>query len=160
MWLTKTDTQWSIAAGLATSVMAISVMAVSLAGCASSGGSKPDSGIQPIEFAIGASTIATIKQSPQINAIVQIKGRVSNRAPLLGKAAYELQDPTGSIWILTTGSLPNLGDELVLKGKLLYRSIQLNGKEQGSLYIEQQQELQRTPTLKSDRLGERLKDKG
>jgi hypothetical protein len=53
--------------------------------------------------------------------------------------------------VVTTEQSPNLGDEVVLKGKLLYRSIPLNGKEQGSLYIEQQQELQRTPAAKSDR---------
>lgn len=152
MWLSKAHTQWSIVR-----LLMMSLVAMSLAGCTALGWSKPDSGIQPVD-ATDTGTIATIKQMPQVNAIVQIKGRVSNRAPLLGKTAYELQDPTGSLWVLTTAPPPNIGDEIVLKGKLLYRSIPLNGREQGSLYIEQQQELQRTPALKSDRV--RMRDGG
>lgn len=146
MWLPKAHIQWFM-----------TLLALSLAGCAPSVWSKPGSGMQPIDLAIDTSTIATITQAPKVNAIVQIKGRVSHRAPLLGKVGYELQDPTGNIWVITTASSPNIGDEVVLKGRLLYRSILLNGKEQGSLYIEQQQELQRTPALKSDRAGVRLK---
>ncbi|PSB28457.1 hypothetical protein [Stenomitos frigidus] len=148
MWLAKAHTQWSV----------VTLLAMTIIGCAPLSGSKPDSVMQPVGFAIDASTIATVKQTSQMNAIVQIKGRVSNRAPLLGKTAYELQDPTGSIWVLTTDPIPTIGDEIVLKGKLLYRSIQLNGKEQGSLYIEQQQQLQRKPALKSDHAG--MKDEG
>jgi hypothetical protein len=147
MWLANVQTQRSIA-----TLLGMSFVAISFTGCASLGWSKPGSGILPVE-AIDTRPIASVKQAPQVNAIVQIKGRVSNRAPLLGKSAYELQDTTGSLWVLTTDSIPSLGDEVVLKGKLLYRSIPLNGQEQGSLYIEQQQELQRTPATKSDRRG-------
>ena len=140
MWLAKADTQWPI----------VALLAMSLAGCAPSIGSKPGSDIQPVDFAIATRSIATIKQASQVNVTVQIKGRVSHRAPLLGKTVYELQDSTDSIWVLATDPLPTVGDEVVLKGKLVYRSISLNGKEQGALYIEQQQ-LQNTPALKSDR---------
>jgi hypothetical protein len=145
MWSAKAHTQWSITV----------LLAISLAGCAPSVWSKPGSGIQPVDFASATSTIASIKQAPQVNASVQIKGRVSKRAPLLGKSAYELHDQTDSIWVLATDPIPNIGDEVVLKGKLVYRSILLNGRDQGALYIEQQQ-LQSTPALKSDR--PRLRD--
>jgi hypothetical protein len=140
MWLAKAHTQWSITV----------LLAISLAGCTPSVWSKPGSGIQPVDFASAISTIVSIKQAPQVNASVQIKGRVSSRAPLLGKTLYELQDQTGSIWVLATDPIPTIGDEVVLKGKLVYRSISLNGRDQGALYIEQQQ-LQSTPALKSDR---------
>ncbi|MBD2038645.1 hypothetical protein H6F76_27200 [Leptolyngbya sp. FACHB-321] len=106
-------------------------------------------------------TIADIKQT-SANTIaqtksVQLKGRVSNHAPLLGKSAYELQDTTGSIWVIATEPIPGTGDEVVIQGKLLYQSIPLNGKEQGDSYIEQQQLLQRSPAVKSDRGGMRNK---
>ena len=159
MWLAKAHTPVTYTPATHTQRSIATLLVLSLAGCASFSWSKPGSSIQPVEFAIDTSTIATIKQSPQLNTIVQIKGRVSNRAPLLGKSVYELQDPTGSIWVLTKDTIPNVGDEIVLKGKLLYRSIPLNGKEEGSLYIEQQQQ-QRTSVLKSDRGGGGVKDEG
>lgn len=141
MWFLKAHTQWSI----------VTLLALVLSGCIPSSWSKDDSGIQSSESPLRVFTIAAIKQESNVNAIFQLRGKVINRAPLLGKAVYEIQDPTGRIWVLTTEQSPKIGDEVVLKGKLLYRSIPLNGKEQGALYIEQQQELQRTSAVKRDR---------
>jgi len=141
---------------------AIAILCVSLIGCASLGWSKPESsGVQPVNMALSTVTIADIKQT-SANTIaqpksVQLKGRVSNHAPLLGKSAYELQDTTGSIWVIATEPIPTIGDEVVIQGKLLYQSIPLNGKEQGDSYIEQQQLLQRSPAVRSDRGGMRSK---
>lgn len=132
----------------------IAILCVSLIGCAHLGWSKTDnSSIQSVNFAIDPMTIAALKQmSTETSAhtkIVQIKGKVGNRAPLLGKTAYELQDSTDSIWVLATDPIPNAGDEVVIQGKLLYQSILINGKEQGSAYIEQQQ-LQHMAGMKSE----------
>ncbi|MBW4695210.1 MAG: hypothetical protein KME27_25965 [Lyngbya sp. HA4199-MV5] len=120
-------------------------------GCGSFDGSQGSSGIQPVGFAIATSTIESLKQAPNVNAIVQIKGQVGQRVPLLGKTAYELSDATGSIWVIATDAIPNPGDGVVVEGKLLYQSIPLNGKEQGSVYLEQQRQLQHTSAVKSDR---------
>jgi len=141
MWFLKAHNQWFI----------VTLLALVLSGCRPSSWSKDDSGTQASEAALRAFTIAAIKQESNVNAIFQLRGKVINRAPLLGKTVYEIQDPTGRIWVLTTEQSPKIGDEVVLKGKLLYRSIPLDGKEQGALYIEQQQELQRTSAVKRDR---------
>ncbi len=135
---------------------AIAILCASLIGCASLSWSKTEgSGVQPVNMALSTVTIASIKQT-SANTIaqaqnVQLKGRVSNHAPLLGKSAYELQDTTGSIWVIATDPVPSTGDEVVIQGRLRYQSIPLNGKEQGDSYIEQQQLLQRSPAVKSDR---------
>jgi hypothetical protein len=139
---------------------AIAILCVSLIGCTPLGWSQMESsGIQPVNMALSTVTIATIKQTSANTSAqtksVQLKGRVSNHAPLLGKSAYELQDTTGSIWVIATEPIPTIGDEVVIQGRLLYQSIPLNGKEQGDSYIEQQQLLQRSPALKSDRGGMR-----
>ncbi|HEY9896804.1 MAG TPA: hypothetical protein V6D34_15585 [Candidatus Sericytochromatia bacterium] len=137
---------------------AIAILCVSLIGCASLSWSKTESnGVQPVNMALSTVTIDDIKQT-SANTLaqtksVQLRGRVSNHAPLLGKSAYELQDTTGSIWVIATEPIPSTGDEVIIQGKLLYQSIPLNGKEQGDFYIEQHQLLQRSPAVKSDRGG-------
>lgn len=126
MWSSKAQRQGMIA-----------ILCVSLMGCSP----FSEAGVKPVDAAIDILTIAVIKEVPMANAqakIVQLKGRVSKHAPLLGRSAYELQDTTGSIWVLSTGATPKIGDEVVIKGKLLYQSIPLNGKELGDSYIEQQ----------------------
>lgn len=127
------------------------LLVVCLAGCASFSSSQGSSGIQPVGFTIASSTVESLKQTPNVNAIVQVKGRVGQRVPLLGKTAYELIDATGSLWVIATNAIPNPGDNVVVEGKLLYQTIPLNGKEQGSLYLEQRRQLQHTPAVKSDR---------
>lgn len=149
MWLFKTSAKSNIQ--VYQQWLPATLIAVSLAGCASFGWSQGSPSIQPVGLTLSPGTIAALKQAPNVNAIVQIKGHVGASVPLLGKTAYELQDTTGSIWVIATDSIPNSGDEVVLEGKLLYQTIQLNGKEQGSVYLEQQRQLQRTPALKSDR---------
>lgn len=71
------------------------------------------------------------------DAIVTVKGTVGDRAPLLGGTVYELQDGTGKIWVLTKGQAPEKGQEIKVMGILRYKSIPIAGKEQGSLYLEQ-----------------------
>ena len=77
-------------------------------------------------------------QRQNIDAVVNLSGRVTTRAPLLGQQAYEIQDDTGEIWVLTTADAPALGMAVQVRGKVRYASILLAGKEQGSVYIEQQ----------------------
>ncbi len=91
----------------------------------------------------GASpAVATIAirevQAKGKDAIVTLKGTVGDHAPLLGGTVYELQDATGKIWVLTKEQAPEKGQEIVVKGTLRYKSIPIAGKEQGSVYLEQE----------------------
>ncbi len=77
-------------------------------------------------------------QSAGKDTIVTVKGTVGDHAPLLGGTVYELQDATGKIWVLTKGQAPEKGQEIVVKGALRYKSIPIAGKDQGSIYLEQE----------------------
>lgn len=91
-------------------------------------------GVSPPVSAIAIRSI----QAAGKDTIVTLKGTVGNRAPLLGGTAYELQDATGKIWVLTKGKAPGKGQETVVKGTLRYKSIPIAGKDQGSMYVEQE----------------------
>lgn len=78
------------------------------------------------------------------NAKVYLQGKVTHFVPLFKQQVYQLQDSTGTIWVLThqAGSQP--GDEMLVKGKLRYQSIPLAGKDFGELYVEEQERLIRS----------------
>lgn len=101
------------------------------------------------QFNLGFNTakIADVQQKRQVDAEVYLQGKVENRAPFVGNAAYQLQDTTGSIWILTKQTLPQLGDEIMLKGKVRYQSIKLKdlaNQDLGEVYLEETEQLKHT----------------
>jgi len=63
---------------------------------------------------------------------------VIDRVPLLNAEVYQLQDETGKIWILTTQSTQELGERLLVRGKVRFESIPIAGQELGEAYIEEQ----------------------
>jgi hypothetical protein len=131
--------------------VAIALMLISVSGCQNAvsettqntpAAQKPAPmifvpGTTAIQEAIQAMTPPAAQNSPQ-NPTVYLKGIVGDRVPLLGGNVYELQDSTGKVWVLTKTQPPEKGQELTLKGVLRYKSIPLNGKEQGAVYLEQQ----------------------
>lgn len=73
---------------------------------------------------------------------VNLQGKVIKVAPFLGSGAYQLQDGTGSIWVLTEKGLPQLGTELAIQGQVKYQPIPIGRQEMGEMYIlELQQQL-------------------
>jgi hypothetical protein len=89
--------------------------------------------------------ISKIQEQQLLNTTIFLKGKVGTHVPLLGGQVYELQDETGTVWVLTQEKPPNPGDKVVIKGQVRFQSIPLNGKEQGSLYVEQKEQVQHTP---------------
>lgn len=59
---------------------------------------------------------------------------------------YQLQDSTGSIWVLARKTELQLADRVTIQGKVHYQSIPINSKEFGEIYIEEQKQLERIPT--------------
>lgn len=84
------------------------------------------------------SSIADLQQPEGKNPNVYLKGKVGDRVPILQGTVYELQDATGKVWVLTQAPAPQAGDEVTVKGVVRFKSIVLDGKEQGSIYVEQQ----------------------
>lgn len=92
---------------------------------------------QPITT-IQTMPIASVQKPASQTSNVAVKGKVGDRVPLLEGTVYQLLDETGKIWVLTKQAPPNMGTEVVVKGTVRYKPISINGKEQGSIYLEQE----------------------
>ena len=106
--------------------------------------------LSQLNLGFNVASISEIQQKRQVDSEVYIRGKVENRAPFVGNAAYQLQDGTGTIWVLTNQALPQLGDEVLLKGEVRYKSItlkELAGKDLGEVYVEEMEQLKRTPAV-------------
>ncbi|MCU0553135.1 MAG: hypothetical protein MUC48_27715 [Leptolyngbya sp. Prado105] len=70
--------------------------------------------------------------------IVQVQGQIKAQAPLMGgKRAYEVQDETGSVWVVTQQMLPATGTQVNVQGKVKIQKIEIAGKDESAAYIEQ-----------------------
>jgi hypothetical protein len=83
------------------------------------------------------SPLITVKAvSPQkVGKTVYLTGKVLHLAPFLGNGAYQLEDGTGKIWVVTTQTLPQKNQRINLKGKIAYQSLSLAEQEFGESYL-------------------------
>ncbi|MCT7962134.1 hypothetical protein NG791_15795 [Laspinema sp. D1] len=103
-----------------------------------------------VKSGVGVTDIEQIQSNWQNKDTVYLKGTVENRAPFLQSGAYQLQDATGAIWVMTDSTLPNLGDRLVMKGQVTYQSIPIAGQELGEVYIKELELLERESSAESN----------
>ncbi|MFM2311412.1 MAG: hypothetical protein RLZZ04_688 [Cyanobacteriota bacterium] len=74
--------------------------------------------------------------SPQkVGKTVYLSGKVGHLAPFLDNGAYQLEDGTGKIWVVTTQTLPQKNQQINLKGKIAYQSLPLAEQELGEFYL-------------------------
>lgn len=74
--------------------------------------------------------------SPQkVGKTVYLSGKVAHLAPFLGNGAYQLEDGTGKIWVVTNQPLPHRNQQINLKGKIAYQSLPLAEQELGEFYL-------------------------
>jgi hypothetical protein len=101
-------------------------------------GKERNSGISLKNFHIGANVtpIQKITRKNQ-DTTVYIQGKVEKTAPLIQKKAYQIHDATGKIWFITNQGNFQVGEEVVLKGNVHYKSVPLAGKEYGEIYLEE-----------------------
>lgn len=109
---------------------------LTVAGCSSRATSETAQVVVPAQ--VQTTAIANLPTTPKQTAIVYVKGTVGDPVPLLEGTVYPLQDATGKVWILTQQPAPKPGEEVVVKGTIRYKPISINGKEQGSIYLEQE----------------------
>ena len=104
-----------------------------LVGCGSITDSEPWMNLNTVK-------IEQLQQRQKIGAKVYLRGKVEGLTPLLGAGAYQLQDDTGSIWVFTTQPLPSVNQDLLIQGKVEYKSILLKdmkGKDIGEVYLKE-----------------------
>jgi hypothetical protein len=98
---------------------------------------QANSGITFEKFKIGANVTQIQKISPKNqDTTIYIQGRVEKTAPLIKKKAYQISDSTGKIWVITNQRNLGIGEQVILKGDVRYKSIPLDGKEYGEIYLE------------------------
>jgi len=69
---------------------------------------------------------------------VAVSGTVTQRAAILDGWLYEVQDETGSLWVLTEQSEPVVGAIAKVEGIIRYESIVVGEIDAGSIYLEEQ----------------------
>ncbi len=101
-------------------------------------GNIEKSGINLKKLTIGANVtqIQKITQQNQ-DTTVYIQGKVEKTAPLIKQKAYQINDATGKIWVITNQGNFQVGEQVVLKGNVRYKSVPLAGKEYGEIYLEE-----------------------
>ncbi|MDX2240208.1 MAG: hypothetical protein NW224_05950 [Leptolyngbyaceae cyanobacterium bins.302] len=110
-----------------------------VAGCNGQATSEPKQSLTPVQTSpVQPTAIANLQDSAAKNSSFHVKGTVGAIVPLLEGTVYELQDASGKIWILTQQPAPKTGEDVVVKGTVRYKPISINGKEQGSIYLEQE----------------------
>lgn len=91
---------------------------------------------------VPTSSIQEIRQlQDRETTAVYLKGQVVRQAPFLRGGAYLLQDGTGQIWVVTEGSLPTTGDEIVIQGKPEYQAISVGGQDLGEVFVRELEQL-------------------
>ncbi|MDR9402549.1 MAG: DNA-binding protein [Halothece sp. Uz-M2-17] len=86
--------------------------------------------------------IAIAALDSKIEASVYVQGTVRDRAPLLNQTAYQLQDNTGKIWVITNNLAPESGQTITIQAKIKSKSMVLHQQRAQELYL---QEVQRLP---------------
>ena len=73
-----------------------------------------------LSLACGAKTINHIMADPSRYADkeVKVEGTVTESYSVIGKGAYQLDDGTGRLWIVSTKGVPRKGAKVSTKGKI------------------------------------------
>lgn len=94
---------------------------------------------------IGVSNISDVHQQRTIDSTVHVQGKVGDRVPLLVGQVYQLEDATGTIWVLTQALAPDQGTQVVLEGKVRYEDIPMNAQNFGEVYLMEEKRLKPEP---------------
>lgn len=73
---------------------------------------------------------------------VYLTGKVTHLAPLIDLAAYQIQDQTGNVWIVTSSTPPQIGKMVTIKGKIEYQSLPFEQQELGGFYLVELEQLE------------------
>lgn len=87
------------------------------------------------KLGVDVTPIKQVKAEWRRYSTVYIQGAVGNQVQLLGAWVYEVQDPTGTIWVLTAQPGPDSGDQIWIEGKVRYQAIPIKGQELGEAYL-------------------------
>ena len=81
----------------------------------------------------------------KVGKTVYLTGKIVRQAPFLGNAAYQLEDSTGKIWVVTTQEIPPSQQQINIKGEIQYKSLPFAEQELGDFYIVEIEQLSSLP---------------
>ncbi|KGF72063.1 hypothetical protein DO97_13225 [Neosynechococcus sphagnicola sy1] len=84
----------------------LSCSSVSLIGCT-----------QLARFGIGTTPISQIVSNPSQYQNATIRGKVINQIGVLGRGAYEIQDNSASVWVVTQSGMPPINSTVTVRGR-------------------------------------------
>jgi hypothetical protein len=97
-------------------------------------------------FGCRSSLIMIEEVSPQkVGKTVYLTGKVVHLAPFIGNGAYQMEDETGKIWVVTTQTLPQWNQQIKIKGKIEYQSLPFAQQELGDFYLVELEQLSFLP---------------
>ena len=79
-------------------------------------------------------SIAQVSEQ-KIGKNVYITGKVVHLAPFVDRAAYQVEDKTGRVWVVTTNTPPKLGQNIRIESKIEYQSLPFADRELGDFYL-------------------------
>ena len=88
-------------------------------------------------------TISRINSDPgrYRNKEVGVAGSVTDSYGVLGNGAYEIDDGTGKLWVVTTRGVPSRGSRVGAKGKV-YTGFSVGGRSFGTVLQETDRQVQ------------------
>jgi hypothetical protein len=95
----------------------------------------------PNKRQLSLTQIATLVQQKSPGSNVYLQGKVISQAPFLGSGAYQLQDASGQVWVITNNPLPIAGDQVLIEAQVEYQSIPVGTQDVGELYVLELQQL-------------------
>lgn len=98
------------------------------------------------KLGVGVTPIKHVKEEWQRYSTVYVRGAVGNQVQLLGTWVYEVQDHTGTIWVLTAQPGLDPGDQIWIEGKVRYQAIAIKGQELGEAYLIEKARLEIKPS--------------
>ncbi|NES99054.1 MAG: hypothetical protein F6K62_13935 [Sphaerospermopsis sp. SIO1G2] len=110
-------------------------LVVGLVSCANDEPSQLN--LPTLKIGANVTKIKNIKPTENEKTTVYIQGKVEKIAPFIKQKAYLIADATGKIWVVTSQSSFKVGQDVVVKGKVKYKSIPLAGQEYGDIYLKE-----------------------
>lgn len=86
-------------------------------------------------FGIGTTSIEAVVNNPMGHSDVIVRGEVTNQFGAFGRGVYEIQDKTGTLWVLTEAGLPSMHSTVTVRGTAA-EGVSLGGRNFGVLFTE------------------------
>ncbi len=80
----------------------------------------------------------------KVGKTVYLTGKIVQLAPFVDSSAYQVEDTTGKVWVVTSQKPPMLGQMIKVRGKIKYQSLPFAEQELGDFYLIELEQLKST----------------